>query len=319
VAVGRGTVVVTGGAGFVGVNLAPALADRGWRTVAVDNGSTGRLDDAVAAGYDDVVAADVRDGATMRALLGGAHAVVHLAAQTGVPASIEDPLGDHDSNVRGTLELLMATRDSGTGRFVLASSNAPLGDAPQPVHEGLAARPLSPYGASKLAAEAYCSAFAGSYRLATVALRFANVYGPFSYHKGSVVATYLKAATAGLPLDVHGDGSQTRDFVYVGDLCQGITAAVEPGAPTGLFHLGTGVETSVGALAQAVAALFEDRAVEVRHRPGRPGEVARSCSDITAARHHLGYSPSTSLAAGLAATQAWFLTHLPSQATEATP
>jgi UDP-glucose 4-epimerase len=307
VAVTRGTVIVTGGAGFIGVNLAPVLAARGWRTIAVDNGTTGHLDDAVAAGYDAVVEADVRDRAALRAAIAGADAIIHLAAQTGVPASIADPVADHDTNVRGTLELLLAGRDERVASFVLASSNAPLGDAPQPVHEGIVPHPLSPYGASKLAAEAYCDAFRSAYEVPTVALRFANVYGPFSYHKGSVVATFMRAAVAGEPLEIHGDGCQTRDFVYVGDLCEGIAAAVEPGVAGGVFHLGSGIETSVAALAAAVAELFTDRTVEIRHTAARRGEVSRSCSDITAARRCLGYAPRTALPDGLVATREWFL------------
>ena len=211
----RGRVLVTGGAGFIGVNLAPVLAELGLTTRCFDDFSTGRRADAERASYDEIVEGDILDLAALAEAARDCTHVVHLAAQAGVPASVADPVRDCELNVRGTLHALLAARDAGVQGFVMASSSAPLGEITPPAHEGLVPRPTSPYGASKLAGEAYCSAFAGSYGLPTVALRFSNVYGPYSYHKGSVVAAFCKAALAGDPLVVYGDGSQTRDFVYV--------------------------------------------------------------------------------------------------------
>ena len=190
--------------------------------------------------------------------------VVHLAAQPGVPQSVADPIGTSEVNVRGTLNALLAGRDAQVDGFVFASSNAPLGDIDQPANENMPARPKSPYGASKLAGEGYCSAFHGSYGLPTVALRFTNVYGPYSYHKGSVVASFCKQVGAGQPLVVYGDGSQTRDFLYVGDLCEGIAAALTCGKGGVVTHLGSGVETPVIDVAKSVIDKFggdvDDRA-----------------------------------------------------------
>ena len=138
----------------------------------------------------------------------------------------------------GTLNALLAARDGGAGAFVFASSGAPLGAAEPPGHEGLAPRPLSPYGASKLAGEGLCSAFSGSYGISATALRFTNVYGPFSYHKGSVVALYLKRIMDGRSLTVYGDGEQTRDFLYVDDLCDAVVAAIARRPSGGLYQLG---------------------------------------------------------------------------------
>jgi UDP-glucose 4-epimerase len=303
-AVTRGRVLVTGGAGFIGVNLAPVLADLGFATRCFDDFSTGHRDDAEQASYDEVVEGDILDvEALAEATLGCTH-VVHLAAQAGVPTSVEDPVQDCELNVRGTLHALLAARDAGVAGFVFASSSAPLGEITPPAHEELVPRPLSPYGASKLAGEAYCSAFAGSYGLATVALRFANVYGPFSYHKGSVVAAFCRQALAGEPLVVYGDGTQTRDFVFVEDLCRGIAAAVTTGGKGAVAHLGSGAETSVLEVAQNVAARFGGAAVE--HRPARVGDVPRSYSDITLAQELFGFTPRVALGEGLDRTVAWF-------------
>jgi UDP-glucose 4-epimerase len=301
------TVLVTGGCGFIGVNLARRLRARGHRPVAFDDLSTGHEEDGRAAGFEDVLVGDIRDGdAVARAAL-GADAVVHLAAKTGVVDSVEDPRSDLDVNVAGTLNVLLAARDANVGSFVFASSGAPLGDAPPPGREDVAPRPRSPYGASKLAGEGLCSAFAGSYGLPTVALRFTNVYGPWSYHKGSVVATFLRNAMVGRPLVVYGDGEQTRDFLFVDDLCDAVIAAVENPPDSPVLQLGTGVETTVNQLVDAILELFPERGVEVRREPARAGEVARSYSDVSRARAELGYDPRTELRTGLAVTRDWFV------------
>src|SRR5262249_35000201 len=150
-----------------------------------------------------------------------------------------------------------------------------LGDADPPVHEGLPARPLSPYGASKLACEGYCSAYFGAYGLPTVSLRFSNVFGPFSYDKGSVVAAFFKRILANEPLVIYGDGRQTRDFVFVEDLCRAILAATERPCAGEVFHVASGLETEIGALATQMLQVA-DRRVPIEHRPARTGEVRRN-------------------------------------------
>jgi UDP-glucose 4-epimerase len=300
----RGRVLVTGGAGFIGVNLAPVLAELGYTTRCFDNFSTGRPGDAERAAYDEIVEGDVLDAAVLGEATRGCTHVVHLAAQAGVPASVEDPLADCEVNVGGTLHALLAARDAGVTGFVFASSNAPLGEITPPAHEGVVPRPSSPYGASKLAGEAYCSAFAGSYGLATTALRFANVYGPFSYHKGSVVAAFCKQALAGQPLVLYGDGSQTRDFVYVEDLCRGIASALSYGGKGLVAHLASGTETTVLEVAHLVADRLGGAPVE--HRPARVGDVTRSVADISTARDVFGFAPRVTLSDGLDRTVRWF-------------
>jgi UDP-glucose 4-epimerase len=299
------TVLVSGGAGFIGVNLARVLGARGYRTRCFDNFSTGRRDDASAAGYDEIVEGDIRDLDAFTKASQDCRFLVHLAAQAGVPLSVADPLQDCDVNVLGTLNALIAARDTGVDGFVFASSSAPLGDITPPSHEGIVPRPKSPYGASKLAGEGYCSAFAGSYDLATTALRFTNVYGPYSYHKGSVVAAFCKRASAGEPIVIYGDGSQTRDFIYVDDLCSGITTAMESGAKGTVAHLGSGVETTVLDVAHEVARRFGGD-VAVEHRPERVGDVLHSNADISYARERFGFAPKVALSEGLDRTVAWF-------------
>lgn len=304
-----GRVLVTGGAGFVGVNLGRLLAEQGFETRCFDDLSTGRREDAAAAGYGDIVIGDVRDvDALSEAALGCSH-VVHLAAQSGVPASLADPRRDHEVNVRGTLNALLAARDAQAQGFVLASSSAPLGDVDPPAHEGVVPHPKSPYGASKLAGEGYCSAFAGSFGLATVALRFTNVYGPYSYHKGSVVAAFCKAVQSGGRMTIYGDGSATRDFIYVEDLCRGISQAMTSGAAGVVAHLGSGAETSVLAVSEMVATRF-DHALSPEFRPPRPGDIERTYADISFARETFGFSPGTELGDGLDRTVRWFQEHL---------
>ena len=196
--------------------------------------------------------------------MSGIEGVVHLAAQTGVPGSLQDPFHDCRTNVLGTLNLLEAARlrqaEAGHPiRFVFASSNAPLGKQPPPATEDKAPLPISPYGASKLAGEGYCLAYNGSWGLGTVVLRFANLYGPYSAHKNSVVAKFIKDIAAGGQITIHGDGQQTRDFIYVGDLCRAIQLALESEIGGEVFQIATGVETSIAELADAVeVTMWED-------------------------------------------------------------
>lgn len=303
---GAAQALITGGCGFIGVNLGRLLVERGWSVTAYDNLSSGSLEDAAAAGYDSVIEGDIRDAGALAAAASGFEYMVHLAAHTNVVESIDDPTTDIELNVGGTLNALLAAREADVAGFVFASSNAPLGEVDPPTHEALVPRPLSPYGASKLSGEALCSAFAGSYGTPATVLRFSNVYGPYSYHKGSVVAAFMKRAMLGEALTIYGDGEQTRDFVYVEDLCRGITQALESGLEGETFHLGSGTETSINDLASRVIGVFSDREVDLKYEPPRRGEIMRNYSDVSKAKAKLGFNPSTTLDDGLAATHAWF-------------
>ena len=249
---------------------------------------------------------DIRDRGLLDRLLPGVDAVVHLAADTRVMDSIANPAVNFDINVVGTFTLLEAMRAAGVRRLVNASTGgAIIGEAEPPVHEDMVARPISPYGAAKLAVEGYCSAYAGSYGFNAVSLRFSNVYGPRSFHKGSVVAAFFKRILKGEALTVYGDGEQTRDFVYVEDLCRGIVEGItRPGS--GVFQLGSGRPLTVNALISAMTPVVAPVEINVDRQPARSGEILNTWCDVSRARSALGFDPSTPLAEGLGRTWEWF-------------
>ncbi len=241
--------------------------------------------------------------------MAGCDSIVHLAARAGIPDSVSDPLGTFAVNVSQTLSLLDAARLEGVRRFVFASSNAAAGDHEPPADETDLPHPRSPYGASKLAGEAYCQAYAATYGMAACALRFSNAYGPRSLHKQSVVAAWLRAALAGEPVTIHGDGEQTRDFVHAEDLAAAVVAAMD--APEDvvageLFQVGTGRETTINELALAIGAAV-GRPLDLRHGPARDGDVRRNVSRVDKAADRLGYRARMTLEVGLAGTARWFV------------
>jgi UDP-glucose 4-epimerase len=255
----------------------------------------------------EIVEADVRDEAAMARAVEGVDTVVHLAAFGSVVESVQDPVPNFDVNVRGTLVALQAAASAGVRKFVFASTGgAIMGNAEPPVDEGTLPWPISPYGASKLCGEAYCHAFAGSFDLPVVALRFANVYGPISAHKKGVITNFIRLAGRREPLVVYGDGSATRDFLYVEDLCDGISAAI--GAPLSdeVIHLASGEETSIGGLAELVLELRDATDVPIHYEERRRGEVERTFAKPDRAVELLGFAPSHTLEDGLRKTVRWF-------------
>ncbi len=294
----------------MGTGVVLALLERGDEVVVFDSG--------VAVGFEylastraQIVRADIRDTIALSAALQGCTAVVHLAAQTSVPDSIARPIDDLEINVAASLGMLEAARSVGGVRVVFASSNAVVGGHPPPAHEGLVPFPVSPYGAAKAAIEAYLRAYGEAYGLETVALRFANAYGPWSAHKASAVSAFVKAYLAGGPLTIRGTGAQTRDFVYLDDVVAAVVACLDAEATViggEVFQVGTGRETSINEL---VRLLFEvgGGAVETTHLEPSPGDVPRNVSDISKARLVLGCEPTTTLAEGLTRTVEWFRSH----------
>jgi len=244
---------------------------------------------------------------------------------------IEDPFFDFDTNALGTLNLLHAAVNNKVDRFIFASSNAPLGNQDPPLSEGKIAKPLSPYGASKLSCEGYCSAFYGSYGLKTVILRFSSVYGPYCLHKQSVIAKFIKDGISKGQLRIYGDGIQTRDFIHAYDLCQAIHLCLytlEKEQLTNqpitnkrkisgeIFHLGTGKETSILELAQLIQELFDNR-IKISFAAERKGEIKRNYSDIAKAKKILGFSPEISLKDGIESVYKWFMNKDSNQIREA--
>jgi UDP-glucose 4-epimerase len=296
--------LVTGGAGFIGSHLVDALLDAGAQVHVLDNLSTGRLENlapALARGAR-LHAGGVDDPATVEEVCRATRpdVVFHLAAQIDVRGSVADPAFDAIVNVTGTVNVLDGARKAGARRVVLASTGGALyGDAADvPSPEDTPIAPLSPYGASKAAAESYLSLYARLYGLSTVALRLANVYGPRQDADGEagVVAIFCGAARAGRPVTVFGDGRQTRDYLYVGDAVAAFVAAGRNGV-VGAVNVGTGRETSVLELAAELK-------LETMRAPARPGEVGRSCLDPSRAAEALGWRARTSLRTGVRRTLA---------------
>jgi UDP-glucose 4-epimerase len=300
-------ILVTGGAGFVGAAVVHALLERGDHVVVLDSGVSAGFGYVDSSGAE-LIKADVRQREAVDRALGGCAAVVHLAAQASVPRSIADPLEDLAVNVDASLGLLEAARSAGVKRVVFASSNAVIGGHPPPASEGLVPYPVSPYGAAKASIEAYLRAYHEAYGTEGVALRFANAYGPWSAHKSSVVAAFIKAYLGGGPLIIRGTGHQTRDFVHVDDVTAIVLACLDAPAElvaNQILQVGTGRETSLRELVQL---LFEvgGREVPIEHEPASPGDVPRNFSDVAKARRLLGYSSWIQLRDGLAGTMEWF-------------
>jgi len=298
-------IIVVGGAGFIGANLIRMLLDRGYNVTVLDNLGTGRREHLKDLPIE-FVEGDILDADLVRRVIPGHDGIVHLAAETGVPGSLADPLRNCEVNVIGTLNLLEACRAAKARRFIFASSNAPLGRQKPPATEDKVPLPISPYGASKLAGEAFCLAYHGSWGLGTVVLRFANVYGPFSAHKNSVIAEFFKRIDGDGHIVIDGDGEQTRDFLYVDDLCRAILLALESDVAGEVFHVATGVETSILELATLVQEVV-GRQVTKKHGDSRQGDIRRSYSAVDKIRQVLGWCPKTSLKEGLDLTKTWFM------------
>jgi UDP-glucose 4-epimerase len=321
--------LITGGCGFIGINLVDALLREGAEEIRiVDNLSSGRLEylkellsqhsararrGKITRKTDSKVRfirGDIRDYRLTKNATKGVGTVIHLAAQVEVMASIESPAEDMEINLKGTLNSLEASRKNEVQNFVFASSNAVLGEQAQPVDELMSPKPISPYGASKLAGEAYCLVYHNTYGLRTVVLRFSNIYGPWSYHKESVISKFFKNALSGKPLTVYGDGNQTRDFLYVDDLCEAmLTCTKKSGVAGEIFQIGSSKETSINQLVLEIKSLLkrvEGIDIGVTYVGRRKGEIVRSCSNIEKARKILGYAPKTSMKEGLEKTWKWF-------------
>jgi UDP-glucose 4-epimerase len=298
--------VVTGGAGFIGSNLADALAARGDRVTVIDNLSTGKrsnLESAIANGVSLRVA-DVRDADAIMEIFAEVQPelVFHLAAQIDVRYSVEHPAGDATANVLGTIGVLEAARRAGVKRVINTSTGGGLyGDAELlPTPEDFPIRPLAPYGQGKYAAEGYCELYTRLHGVSTLSVRYGNVYGPRQdvYGEAGVVAIFCGHLVAGRSPTVFGDGRQTRDWVDVSDVVRAnlLGAAAEL---TGVVNIGTGSETSVLELLEALAGVSDRPLAQPEFAPERPGEVRRSCLDVGRAQRELGWRAEMELRDGL--------------------
>lgn len=299
--------LVTGGCGFIGATLVRRLTDAGHSVRILDNMSRGRVERVAGTGAE-VLEGDIRDSGAVTRAMQGMDAVIHLAAYGSVVESVEDPGTNFEQNVTGTFSVLDGARRAGVRKIVFASTGGALiGEAEPPVDEDSLPKPISPYGSSKLCGEAYCHSFGKAYGIETLSLRFANVYGPHSAHKKGAVTAFIKAVMADEPMVIYGDGSASRDFLYVDDLCKGIelglTTGVEPGS---VLHLASGAETRIRDLARAVAAAGGRPDHPIDYREARRGEVSRNFACYDRAREVLGFEPDWSMDKGLAATWDWF-------------
>jgi UDP-glucose 4-epimerase len=299
--------LVTGGAGFIGSNLAGRLLADGHRVTVLDNFSSGYRSNLGALGGARIVEGDIRDGAAVAKAMEGAGVVFHLAASVGNKRSIDNPILDAEVNVMGTLRVLEAARSAGVRKLVASSSAGIFGELKTlPIGERHPAEPDSPYGASKLCAEKETLAFGRLFGMETVCLRYFNVYGPnqrFDAY-GNVIPIFVFQMLAGERLKIFGDGWQTRDFVHVRDVVEAnIRAAAAPGV-RGAFNIGSGSRIAINDLVRklAEAAGMESR---VDYLPPRAGDVRDSLADIRAAREAFGFEPAVDLDEGLAEYVGW--------------
>jgi UDP-glucose 4-epimerase len=301
--------LVTGGAGFIGSHVVDALLARGDRVAVVDNLSSGRRSNLEGAEARGAVLheADVRDAGALASIFASARpdVVFHLAAQIDVRRSVEDPAQDADANVLGTIRVLEAARAAGARRVVNTSTGGGLyGDASViPTPEDHPIRPLAPYGQGKHAAEGYCELYTRLHGLPTVSLRYGNVYGPRQdvHGEAGVVAIFCGRVVSGVRPMVFGDGTQSRDWVEVGDVARANLVAADAGDQvTGPVNIGTGREISViDVLGTLVRVSGSGSGLDPEFAPSRPGEVQRSCLDVTRAREVLGWEAQVGLEDGL--------------------
>ena len=314
--------LITGGCGFIGRALVSALvkSQPESRIRVLDNQSVGTKEDlaencsviensvdCIEDTKDQIIFidGDIRDSKTCELAARGTNCIVHLAANTGVGPSVENPRADMETNVRGTFNLLEAARINKVAHFVFASSGAPAGAVTPPIHEEIAPHPVSPYGSSKLAGEGYCSSYYHTYGVNTVALRFGNVYGPGSKHKSSVVAKFIKQALNGEICEIYGDGNQTRDFIYIDDLIEAILKSSSVKIGGEVFQIASGFEMTLNELTQKISEKFMSitgKKINIKYGEKRIGDVQRNYSDTSKARKILGWEAITTHEQGIEKT-----------------
>ena len=302
--------LVTGGAGFIGSHVVERLLREGARVRVLDNFSSGRrqnLSFAADAGDRlEVIEGDLRDLAAVERAVRGADVVYHQAAMRSVPRSIDDPLGANENNVTGTLHVLDAARRLGVRRVVFASSSSVYGDNPAlPKREDQPPAPISPYAVSKAADESYARVWTRLYGVETVGLRYFNVFGPRqdpTSEYAAVIPRFILWALRGQPLEVHGDGHQSRDFTFIANVVDAnLLAGEAPDASGEAFNIGCGERTSLLEVIGMLESLL-GRALERRHTPSRGGDVAHTLADVSKAKRLMGYTPLVGFAEGFRQT-----------------
>jgi UDP-glucose 4-epimerase len=312
VTLGGLNIVVTGGAGFIGNEVTRQLLARGARVSVIDNFVNGKPENL--ADLDptrlNIARIDVRDLDRIAPLIGSANLVLHLAC-LGVRHSLHAPLENHEVNATATLRLLELARASGVQRFVYVSTSEVYGTARSaPMAEDHPTFPLTVYGASKLAGERYTDAYWKSWKYPTSIVRPFNAFGPRSHHEGDsgeVIPKFMLRGMAGMPLVIHGDGTQTRDFTFVGDTARGIIESALTDKTIGeTVNLGSGREVTILELSSLIGQVLGGRNVQVTHGPDRPGDVRRLIADSGKAKTLFGFQPQVALGEGLAILRDWY-------------
>lgn len=304
-------VVVTGGAGFIGSNLAHALLDRGDDVVVLDNFLTGRPQNLAAiAGHIALIDGDIRDPATLDRAMAGAEFVLHQAALPSVARSVEDPETSHDVNVNGTLQVLQAARRHGVRRLVFAASSSAYGEtALLPKVETMPPAPISPYGVGKLLGEQYCRVWTRVFGLECVALRYFNVFGPRQSPQSeyaAVIPRFVTRMQEGQAPHIFGDGKQTRDFCYIDNVVEAnLKALTAPNAAGNVYNVACGAHYSLLDVVAAINGILGTQ-IAATHGPARTGDIRDSHADIGAARRDLGYTAAVGFHAGLRRALEWY-------------
>lgn len=300
-------ILVTGGAGFIGSNVAAELVRRGHEVTVLDDLSTGYESNLHGLPVK-LVRGDVRSRDDVEAAMKGQEGVCHLAASVGNKRSIEDPRFDASVNVQGTINVLEAMRVCDVRRIVYSSSAGIFGEPQrEPVDESHPCEPLSPYGSTKLCAEKLCLAYMHLHGIRAVCLRYFNVFGEHQRYDayGNVIPIFATLVLAGRPLTIYGDGEQTRDFVHVADVARANAMAIEVESARGPINVGTGCRTRIADLARLMRDLG-GCAVDVIHAPDRPGDVRHCTADVRRLTSTLGFAPRTDLPGLLASYVEWF-------------
>jgi nucleoside-diphosphate-sugar epimerase len=309
--------LITGGAGFIGSNLARYILDRGHEVTVLDNFATGKRENlSEIASRIALVEGDIRDSSVVSDAMAGCCAVFHEAALGSVPRSVNDPVTSHDVNVNGTIRVLEAARTCGIKRIVFAASSSAYGNrAESPKHEGMDPRPISPYAASKIACEAYLQGYAASYGLETFCLRYFNVFGPRQDPFGAyaaVIPAFVSNLLKGTEPVVFGDGEQSRDFCYIDNVCHANWLAAN--APAAVcdgraVNIACNQATTLNEILKQLGKLMNVE-VRARYEPERAGDVKHSLADISLAKQRIGYEPQVYFEEGLARSIEWYKANL---------
>ena len=303
--------LVTGGAGFIGSNIVDELVRRGHQVVVLDDLSTGKEENlAGVRAKIELNTGNITNLAAVQAACRGADYVIHLAARTSVPRSVEEPVETNHINVDGTLNVLVAARDARVKRFVYAASSSAYGETETlPKTEGMPAAPISPYGVSKYVGELYAHVFGRVYELENASIRYFNVFGPrqdpTSQYSG-VLSRFMLALIEGKPLVIFGDGEQSRDFTYVDNVVDETLRACEASGASGMvFNGGTGVRIALNGVVDILRRVTGKK-IEVKYQPERSGDILHSQADVSLARKILGYEPRVGFEEGLRRTWEWY-------------